>query len=87
MEPVIVTDVPMGPEVGDNVIEAAGFTVNVALAVAAPLAAVTVCAPTPDATGTLKLAVNEPVALAVTVAGLVVTALPSYVIATFVFIG
>lgn len=42
LEPVTVTVAPVAPDAGFSVIEAAGVTVKVALAFAAPLAATTV---------------------------------------------
>ena len=82
MAPVTVTVVPTWPDVGDRFIEGEAVTVNVAVAAAVPLAALTVAWPVPEDAGTAMVALNVPVDEVVTVAGVVGTDVPLNVIAT-----
>lgn len=86
MDPVIVTTVPVGPDAGLRLIDAAGVTVNPAVELAAPLVARTVVDPVPDE-GTANVAVNPPEALDVTIAGFVVNVVPLNVNETVEFGG
>lgn len=75
MDPVTVVTVPVGPDVGLRLIDAAGVTVNAAVELAVPLVARTVACPVPDE-GTANVAVKAPAGLDVTVVGFVVSAVP-----------
>ena len=66
-----------GPLVGDRVMDGADVTVNVEMPVAAPVVALIMCAPAVDDEGTTNEAEKPPDAVLVTVAGVVVTAVPS----------
>lgn len=82
MDPAMLTVVLAGPEVGLRVMEGAGVTVKVELAVAVPLAALTVAGPVAVDDGTAKLALNVPSEAAVTGVGAVVIAVPLKVMET-----
>ena len=66
-----------GPLVGDRVMDGPDVTVNVVMPVAAPVVALIMCAPAVDDEGTTNEAEKPPDAVLVTVAGVVVTAVPS----------
>ena len=80
MEPVTVTVAPGIPEVGLRVIDgtAVGAAVKLALAVAAAVVALTVCAPGTEDEGTVNVTPEKaPAEVPVTVAGVVATRAPS----------
>ena len=77
MAPFTVIDVLAGPLVGDRVMDGPDVTVNVVMPVAAPVVALIMCAPAADEGGTTNDAEKPPDAVLVTVAGVVVTAVPS----------
>lgn len=87
LAPVIVIEVPTGPDTRPRAIEASGATVNGDESVPAPAVAAIVCAPAVDAAGTVMVAENVPVPVVVTVDGVVVTMAPSYLMVTAALAG
>jgi hypothetical protein len=68
LEPVTVTEVIGGPDVGDKAMEGGGVTSKVAIELAVPLVAVIVAWPATADDGTVKVVEKEPVTVAVAVA-------------------
>lgn len=82
MEPVTVTDDPLGPVVGLRDIADAPPTLNGDQAYALPLVADMVCNPVVEEAGIVTAAEKAPAAVVVTVAGVVDDATPSKLMIT-----